>query len=475
MNIKKSYSIEDYKNLYSQLHKHGIKYRLNKRRYEKLLKSNWKNVIPKHLFITASANNEFYDAVLSTSLTEIPISKGLSNHFEIAGELTRVFIMASEKLLEQFPQSFNFFFKSPKSEISFLGKNKEPQVFYRTDYLMSNDHNIPKIVDINLLPGMMFTNQKLTSAINRVKNKNDKIEFDLSTIFVDFMSKFKNWSKIKEPPKVAIIIRKNHGLHTDMINLKGFFTKKNILSEIIHPNDIINIKSHFIHTTKGDFNCIFRMIRPVTKHYVSKNDYEDNQKKVIKIIDYALKDQLFVYPQFNAYLENNFWIWAWQSLRYKNFYSSLVGKDNYKNMQKYLPKTYLVNNTNTCIDPNEQVIELSEEFLRNIVVKQGDTTGSKEVIILNKSTKNQRINTLDYIKTKFENGLILQELLPSKKNVITAFSNDRKLSSIKGNTQFLCYYSSSKLLGAVGVVSQNSKKIHGGSNSFTIPLYIYNR
>ncbi len=480
LSIESEGALHYWESIRQTFHAEKITYRLNEVRYKNLLEGVWKNSQPGFFERTEDS----YDVLLNSTVRPIFINDQILEEVEKMGSVIYEAIKASVQLSESVFENFGDFFSSPKSERqgNSLTAPHNPLGLYRIDYFLvrQNQKIVPKLFDINLLPGMTFINSKIYNCTERLsteyftKQSIQFLPYNPYIVLNQMRSEFENWrisKNIQQPDfSVAILIRKGHGLHSDMLHLKRLFEEKGIVSELIYPQEILDLSEHNILTTKGTFTAAFRMIRPVTKHIRDMNEFETENKVIEGVLHQFRNGNIFVFPGFHAYLENNFWFWAWKNNSYKDHYLSVLGTDSYDYLKMICPDSGLIQD-NIIQWADGSVSQLEQTILKNVVIKKGDTTGAKEVYVLKNPSNKQRAKLMDDIKG--QSGYVAQEFLPCivQRIPVKAYSGSMELK--KANIQFMSYFSGTKHVGTIALASTSSKKIHGGADSYILPLAIY--
>ncbi|MBI5733855.1 MAG: hypothetical protein HY973_02840 [Candidatus Kerfeldbacteria bacterium] len=199
----------------------------------------------------------------------------------------------------------------------------------------------------------------------------------------------------------------------------------------------------------------------------------------MKIIsDVYCKGNLFVFPGFHLYLENHAWSYFWRCAEYASFFRQYLTSEEYLRLGTYLPKTALVQVSDT---DNELLtvnwddgtkVNCLGEIPEHYVVKRGDSTGADNLFILSDHSRNPRQRAYNYALHSIKDGIIIQQLINDTKEQypVVAEGSDH-VELVQAHMKYSAFYVNGQYIGGNAMLCPKSRKVHGGSGTYIVPLY----
>jgi hypothetical protein len=110
--------------------------------------------------------------------------------------------------------------------------------------------------------------------------------------------------------------------------------------------------------------------------------------------------------------------------------------------------------------------------LRNVVVKSGDSAGARDVHVLHRSTARQRQDVYKNMEGSPSRWTLQRYVVPSKE-VFPVPLPDGVIGLVPSYMLYSAYYSRGQYVGAHALVSPYSPKIHGGTQTYHVPVAVY--
>ncbi len=380
--------------------------------------------------------------------------------------------------------------KSPRAEasgVTIKPSHRRYAPIIRTDYLWvptaTEPH--PVIVDINLVPGATQICHGITNVFeelfaNDLKELGNIRGYRANEICQVIREEYEVWQKIHSsttnPPRFAFVIREGHGLVPEMIHwTKMFQDQTGLTAAIVYVDQIKSVKNGIIYTDLGEFNAMVRMVRPITKH-VEPNRVAIENKVVQEIMAAYYNGELFVLPGFHVYLENHAWTHIWRSEKYGSFFREALGNEDYNTLCWNLPATALTN----IYDEQALLLEwddgttttCSNEMPNDHVIKRGDSTGAEGLYILKHSSTKHRQQAYAYTRQAINDGIVIQKLINGTKEIYPVVGEGKNnVELVEGFMKYSAFYANGKYLGGSAMMCPESRKVHGGSGTYLMPVF----
>jgi hypothetical protein len=337
------------------------------------------------------------------------------------------------------------------------------------------------LYDINLLPGMTFISAKIAEICQELFADHDlggaepmPSAFNTRLLIDAVREHFEKASRGgPEPLRIAVLGRSQHGLGCDAeLCVRS-------VEEVLQRGEVVAMTAPALRvrlaTESADgasgvrTSGIIRMARPVSKH--SAGEWGATEDEAFRDLAIRLQTGPPVFPSFNAYLENHAWFAIWQGNEFGAFAKRRDALEILEAVKALLPKTGVVtpNGDLICAEGAQRLS--SDHFAAN-VVKRGNSTGGRDLAVLNHASRGQRRAALARVAAEPSGGWVIQELIEPRKETFPVFNDNDDVVLQTGFMVYSAYYCGGKYVGGHAVMSPHSRKVHGGFGSLLVPMRV---
>lgn len=458
-----------------ELRVRGANYRLTEDRVSDLKRRVWRDNQDYSLTrITSGTGRNLYDRTLGTSLRPAILSDSVISKFCAIGKVVTSALTFSDNLYRSDEWVRRYIGRSSRSEVmgAVSGIPAAVGLWLRLDFVLRAGSETPTLVDVNINPGMAFINQIVFEVFDEVVSNiypdlNIKEQYKAELLVRGFRKYFESHTSNREE-SIAILVREEHGLYPDMVTLAELFHRQGSDAKVVLPQDVTAIDENGLHAGSRTFRSVVRMFRRNSKHAHSGNVHRD--ESLFDAIFHAWSQQwISVVPSFHSYVEDHLWSWFWRAGSYKRYFEDKMGVSDYRVLFESLPRSCLIEDgmlvwDDGCAEP------LSEDALRNTVVKSGDSAGARGVEILRKSTKSQRQKNVEVLQANARPPVVIQEHAMPHKEYFPEFLPGHNVRLRSANVQYSAYFSAGDYIGSHALACPYSLKCHGGVDTWHMPL-----
>jgi hypothetical protein len=426
---------------------------------------------------TLESGEEIIESPLATALRPAYLPpRLLARIARLGGELERVLQLSNRYLLDN--RALLSFFGSPlKGEFDWIESNAQLSPitqWLRVDYIwrwIAGRISL-KVVDINLLPGMIFINERLARVCSDafcefglVPQPDVVHVVDTSVLIRNILSHFRSTTgKDSDKLTLAVLMRPYHGLAAEGracadALMKATGNRPNVVAPVVLQREMERI----------ELDGVIRMSRPVSKHATGRSGEADNDAFVRSMA--ALSGKIGVFPSLNAYLENHSWMYIWRTEAFVKFAKQTGNMKALARLLPLLPRTSIIGPDGRIVDTNGTRM-LTKTDLDNSVLKRGNSTGGQDLRIFFRPSSGQLSSAVNMIGSELDAGWVLQELVQPMKEIFPVHTmiSPKSLSLVSGFMVHAAYYSNGAYLGGHAVMTPISRKVHGGFDSYLLPL-----
>lgn len=469
---------------------HGVVYRLNRERVEQLRQ---RGIVANGRERVGSDGTLSRDIPLSTALRPAFMTLDMETRVRELGYLLQSAIDASEELMRSDAVVQNTIGRTERSERIGIGITPPHQSYapwVRTDYVWRQTENgpVPVVVDVNLLPGGTFLTDELTLVFEEtILPRYTPTGLPLRPYDPSLLNRvvsetvLKWWERRGETeraqrPRLAVVIREDHGLAPDMELWTKALERHGADATIVSPDSITECREGRVNTAvHGWFDGVIRMVRPVTREsFPDERRFTDKNQGVLTLMEAYKKRDLCLFPGFHVYLEDHGWPYVWRSRQWREHYEAALGKAGYQTLCDSLPRTGVIAWAHSISwhilwdDGRTEVLAL--DALDEKVVKRSDSTGGYGVFMFHNLSRRQQKEAWKFVERNYMTSLVIQEFVRGPKEIYPVF-NGKEVRLVKGNMKYSAYYSNGQYMGGNTMMSPNSYKVHGGSETYVVPLY----
>ena len=343
-------------------------------------------------------------------------------------------------------------FSSEESKHESLLKDSSEALWMRLDFVKDRKNQLFNVVDVNLLPGGFYFTEVLHNEFKNIFPKYKNYNHYKVNSFINHLTKqtpFFSYSCYKE---IKVVSLSNHGLHYEYLNLAKLLNEK-LDIPVTHENDILKL------SPKDKF-----IIRGFRLRHLNKNEREH----IYMLVQAGVK---FIEP-FTLWQEDHLWFYLIR--KYFKEFSKLVPENDLLWLIDRMPYTYLADNGNeelTAISPEGVHYPIDEEFIKGKLVKGGDSSGGRKIIIVKKGCGvRTREKAIQLLRNNSQTPYVVQEMVLPTKYKAFGISPNASFEEIQQPIKYSTFYVDGLFIGGIAVIAP-SLKVGGGLKSTNIPIF----
>lgn len=490
-------AVQRARELQQELVRRGVVYRFNPERQQRLqrLVPGWKSGSAARE-VKGTSGVKYTELPLQVALRPAFLTSLMEQKVADIGQLLLRVIDASEELVRCEEIVRSLVAVTSRAEAQGIGvqpPHRHYAPWVRIDYLWtlragSEPH--PVVVDVNLLPGggHIMGSELSRIFIELIYPCYGSVEqvagFQPASLYEVIRDEFSSWRErtgSSSSPSAAFVVREGHGLEPDVkLWAQLFSAHTGIPAAVVYPDQIESSNGSDVITKHGVFNLIVRQVRPVTKHVeVGRLAAED--RGIAILLDAYKRGEAFVFPGFHLYLENHAWAYLWRHAIYGSFFRARLGPAVYLRLYDYLPRTAIAwemgpepqRAWHGTLGWDDGYPDVYQGALPDgLVIKRGDSTGAEQLQILYDSSFKYKQRAYEFIQRNWRDVIVAQELVAGLKEtypVVQEGGNEVKL--VTGHMKYSAYFVNGEYIGGSAMMCPSSRKVHGGKDTYLMPIY----